>query len=110
MTGCCFVVVRQRAVKGILAWCEFYRRVVASVRRIGVVKPSVTFGPLVVPAARAIRHRIIFGWLFTNPENRGYDLSFPWITFAGLRRCRAQTIWGEHQRVNADNRLALRLL
>src|ERR1700724_988035 len=97
MTGRCFVVIRQRAVKGILTRCEFYRCVIASVRRIGVVKASVTFGPLFVPAALAIRYRIIFGGLFADPEDRGHDLPLPGISFARIWRRGSQMIWREGQ-------------
>ena len=44
-----FVIVWQRAVKRIQPWGEFYRNIIAAMRRIRVIHPTVIFSPLVVP-------------------------------------------------------------
>src|SRR5256885_15242892 len=74
------VVVRQRAVKRILPRRKFYRNKIASLGRIRIVEPAITFRPFVVPGTGFIRHRIVLGRFFANPENSGHDAAFPWVT------------------------------
>jgi hypothetical protein len=79
-----FVIVRQRAVKRILPGREIHRDVIMAPRRPRIVVAAVVFRPGGVPAAGMVRHGIIRGRIFANPEHCGDDFRFPWETFAAL--------------------------
>src|ERR1700730_3458272 len=98
MPGGSFIVVRKGAVKWVLPRREFYRSVILPTRGVGIIKATVAFRPFFVPRTGAVRHRIIFGRLFADPENRCHNLSLPWITFARRGRRRSQMAWGENER------------
>src|SRR5204863_8457745 len=69
-----FIVVRQSAIKRVLARREFRRNVIVPVRFLRIVEPAVVFRPVRVPRAGAIRYGIVRGWLFADPKNRGDDV------------------------------------
>ena len=75
----CFVIVRERAIKWVLSRCKSYRDIIAPIARIRVVETAVVFCPLFVPRTCAIWDKIVSAWLFADPKDCGYDLSFPRI-------------------------------
>ena len=85
-TGCfrpvasmCFVVVRQCAVKWVLLRSKFYRDIILSTSRIGIIETAVAFGPLFIPRTCVIRDEVMSTWLFADPKNRSYNICFPRI-------------------------------
>src|SRR6266576_33819 len=48
MSSSCLVAVRKRAVKWILPGREFYGDIITPMRGIGIIKPTVIFGPIFV--------------------------------------------------------------
>ena len=74
------IVVGQRAIKWILPRDEVDRDVVMPARRIGVIEAAVVARPVRVPRALVIRHRIVRGRLFADPENGRDDVRLPRIT------------------------------
>ena len=84
MTFARFVVIRQCAVKRILPGREIHWYVIMAPRRLRIVIAAVVFRPGCVPAAGMVRHGIIRGRIFANPEYGGNDFRFPWETFAAL--------------------------
>ena len=64
----CFVILRECAVKRVLAWCKFYRDIITPSSRIWVVKTAVVFGPLFVPGTCVIRDEIISTWPFADQK------------------------------------------
>ena len=71
------VVVGQCEVKWILLWNERDGDVITTVGFVGAIKAAITRGPVEVPGATIIRHRVISAGLFTDPENSGHDVTFP---------------------------------
>ena len=90
------VVVRQRAVEWILMGNESDRDIIAPGRRIGVIESTVCSGPIRVPRALIVGHRVIASRLFSNPKHRGHDVAFP--REASRRRARGR--WHEHLRLH----------
>ena len=90
------VVVRERAIKWILAWREIRGNQIATVRAVGIIKPAVILCPVRVPRARAIWDWIIGRGLFPDPKNSGDDFFFPGeaLPWLGQKRrirfCRGQ--------------------
>src|SRR5450631_3062048 len=82
------VVVRKRAIKWILPWCEIRGNQIMAIRAVGVIEPAITLCPVRVPGAGAIWSWIASAGLFTNPKNGRDDLFFPGEAFArpGQRR------------------------
>ena len=85
MAGVRFIVVGKRAVEWILSRRKFCGNVIASMRRIRIVKAAIAFCPLFVPGARAIRHRIVSTGLLTDPKDGCHDVGFPRITLCSFR-------------------------
>jgi len=77
VAGMCLVIVRQRAVKRVLPRLKLCRRIITPFGRIGVVKATIIFSPLLIPGTRAIRDEIISARLFADPKNCGHDVRFP---------------------------------
>src|SRR5262249_237193 len=75
----CFVVVRERAIKWVLSRCKFYRDIIAPFARIRIIEAAVVFCPLFVHRTCAFWEQIVPAWLFADPKDSGYDISFPRI-------------------------------
>src|SRR4029450_12572258 len=88
MTRARFIVVGECAVKWVLPRREFDGNVIAPVRTIWIVKTTIVFRPLFVPAACPIRHGIISAWMFADPKDSCHDTPFPRIQLRKPRRCR----------------------
>src|SRR5262245_15896569 len=67
------IVVRQRAVEGILCRDEGYRNVIEPGTCLGIIGSTVTAFPFRVPDAPVIAS-------FPNPKHGGDDVQFPCIT------------------------------
>ena len=95
------IVIGQRAVKRVLPRNEIDRDVVVPPRRIGVVVAAVISRPIRIPRALVIRHRIIRGRHFADPENGRDDVGLPRI--AGGRKARGRR--DENLRLDFEERL-----
>ena len=69
-----FVVIRQCAIKRILLGREFCRDKSVSLRPVRIIESAITFRPIRIPRTGSIRHRIVRGRVFTDPENRRHNL------------------------------------
>src|SRR5262249_9087121 len=79
MTRALLVVVWKRAVKWVLSGRELCGLVMAPFSRIWVVKTAVVSGPSLVPRARAIGHKIVSAWAFSDPKDSCNNICFPRI-------------------------------
>ena len=92
-----FVVVRQRALKRVLARGELRRNKIVPMRFLRIVEPAVVLRPVCIPRAGAIWDWIVRGWFFADPENRSDYLFSPREFFTGLVQRR---IVARHRRVS----------
>src|SRR5262249_25404918 len=71
------IVVRQRAIEWILVRYKRYGNIIPPGRRIGIIKATVTVGPIRVPGTSVVGNWIITPGFFTNPKHRRYDIRLP---------------------------------
>src|SRR5215217_4334477 len=99
------IIVRKRAVKGILSRREFHRNVIAAVSRIRIIDAAVVFGPLRIPTAYAIWNRVLGSRLLANPKDCCYDLFFPREALSWLTPLSCQLAGRECERSNIERTL-----
>jgi len=81
-----------------------FRSKPASLSLIGIIESAITLCPIRVPRTGSIRHWIVCGRFFTDPENRRHNLASPRKAFAWLgkkRRIlfRCRLIWINFEKV-----------
>src|SRR4029077_16177664 len=81
-----FIIVRKRAVKGILTRREFYRNVIAAMRRIRIVHPPIILGRFLFPGAYPVGNGIVTSRFLADPEDSCYNLTFPREPLSRLTR------------------------
>lgn len=87
------IVIWQRTVEWILTGNEGHWDIVAPRRGVGGVKATVVAGPIRVPGAPVVRHRIVACGLFSNPKDRRHNVRFPRKTLGRrARTCRDKNL------------------
>ena len=74
------IIVRQRAVEGILMRDESDWNVIAPRARIRSIGSPVIHRPIQVPRTSVVGDWIIASGLFSNPKHRGHNARFPRVT------------------------------
>src|SRR4029453_894047 len=74
------IVVGQRTVKGVLLGNKGYWNVIPPCTRIRSIGSTIILHPIKVPGTSVVWNRVVALRLFSDPKNRGHDISLPRIT------------------------------